>query len=290
MARHTEIRRLTWALAISVIYFFAELIAGFVTNSLALLSDAGHMLSDIGALALSIFAFRVARRPATHHSTYGFHRVEILAALFNGLMLWLIVGVIFAAAYQRIFHPPEVASYGMMIVAIIGLLVNLVAAAILHSGHHHNLNMRGAFLHVVSDAIGSVGAIAAGAIMLTTGWYLADPLISIFISGLILFSSWSLVKDSLSVLMQAVPKGIRLQEVRETIEAVEGVNEVHDLHVWAVTSDIFTLSAHAVVASGGDFHEVLNGIEDTLKARFNIEHVTIQLETESREEKEYKAF
>ena len=290
MARHTEIRRLTWALAISVIYFFAELIAGFITNSLALLSDAGHMLSDIGALALSIFAFRVARRPATHHSTYGFHRVEILAALFNGLMLWLIVGVIFAAAYQRIFHPPEVESYGMMIVAIIGLVVNLVAAAILHSGHHHNLNMRGAFLHVVSDAIGSVGAIAAGAIMLTTGWYLADPLISIFISALILFSSWSLVKDSLSVLMQAVPKGIRLQEVRETIEAVEGVNEVHDLHVWAVTSDIFTLSAHAVVETGGDFHEVLNGIEDTLKARFNIEHVTIQLETESREEKEYNAF
>jgi cobalt-zinc-cadmium efflux system protein len=272
------------------VYFFAELIAGFMTNSLALLSDAGHMLSDIGALALSIFAFRVARRPATHHSTYGFHRVEILAALFNGLMLWLIVGVIFAAAYQRIFQPPEVESYGMMIVAILGLVVNLVAAAILHSGHHHNLNMRGAFLHVVSDAIGSVGAIAAGAIMLTTGWYLADPLISIFISALILFSSWSLVKDSLSVLMQAVPKGIRLQEVRETIEAVEGVNEVHDLHVWAVTSDIFTLSAHAVVETGGDFHEVLNGIEDTLKARFNIEHVTIQLETESREEKEYKAF
>jgi len=290
MARHNETRRLTWALAISVVYFFAELIAGFITNSLALLSDAGHMLSDIGALALSIFAFRVARRPANHHSTYGFHRVEILAALFNGLMLWLIVGVIFAAAYQRISHPPEVGSYGMTIVAIVGLVVNLVAAAILHSGHHHNLNMRGAFLHVVSDAIGSVGAIAAGAIMLTTGWYLADPLISILISALILFSSWSLVKDSLNVLMQAVPKGIQLQEVRETIEAVDGVNEVHDLHVWAVTSDIFTLSAHAVVETGGDFHEVLNGIEDTLKARFNIEHVTIQLETESREEKEYKAF
>ncbi|HWH80595.1 MAG TPA: cation diffusion facilitator family transporter, partial [Candidatus Binatus sp.] len=241
-------------------------------------------------LALSIFAFRMARRPATHHSTFGFHRVEILAALFNGLTLWLIVGVIFAAAYQRISYPPVVESYGMMIVAILGLVVNLVAAAILHSGHHHNLNMRGAFLHVVSDAIGSVGAIAAGAIMLTTGWYLADPLISVFISGLILYSSWSLVKDSLSVLMQAVPKGIRLQEVRETIEAVEGVHEVHDLHVWAVTSDIFTLSAHAVVENGGDFHTVLNGIEDTLKERFNIEHVTIQLETESREEKEYKAF
>jgi cobalt-zinc-cadmium efflux system protein len=290
MTRHNETKRLKWALAISLTYFFAELIAGFLTNSLALLSDAGHMLSDIGALALSLFAFYMARRPATHQSTYGFHRFEILVALFNGLSLWLIVGIIFTAAYNRLSNPPVVESYGMMIVAVLGLFVNLAAAAILHGGHHRNLNLRGAFLHVVSDAIGSMGAILAGAIMLTTGWYLADPLISVFIGILILFSSWSLVKESLSVLMQAVPKGIRLDEVRETIERVDGVSEVHDLHVWAVTSDIFTLSAHAVVENGGDFHEVLNGIEDTLKARFNIEHTTIQLETESREEKEFKAF
>jgi cobalt-zinc-cadmium efflux system protein len=290
MERHTETRRLLWALVISAVYFIAELIAGFLTNSLALLSDAGHMLSDIGAMALSLFAFRMARRPATHQSTYGFHRVEILAALFNGLTLWLIVGVIFAAAYNRFAQPPMVESFGMMIVAFFGLLVNIAAAAILHGGHRHNLNLRGAFLHVISDAVGSVGAIAAGVIMLTTGWYLADPLISIFISGLILFSSWSLVKDSFSVLMQSVPKGIRLEEVRLTIEAVDGVSKVHDLHIWAVTSDIFTLSAHAVVANGEDFHQVLNNIEDTLKERFNIEHTTIQLETESREEKEFKAF
>lgn len=290
MARHTETRRLTWALAISLVYFFAELIAGFLTNSLALLSDAGHMLSDVGAMTLSLFAFRMARRPATHQSTYGFHRMEILAALFNGLALWLIVGIIFAAAFNRFFYPPAVESFGMMIVAVVGLLVNLIAAAILHGGHHHNLNLRGAFLHVVSDAIGSVGAIIAGFIMWTTGWYLADPLIGVFIGVLILFSSWSLVKESLSVLMQAVPKGIRLEEVRQTIEAVEGVSKVHDLHIWAVTSDIFTLSAHAVVENGGDFHEVLNGIEDTLKERYNIEHTTIQLEVESREEKEFKAF
>jgi cobalt-zinc-cadmium efflux system protein len=290
MKRHNETRRLQWALAISSMYFFAELIAGFLTNSLALLSDAGHMLSDIGALCLSLFAFRMARRPATLHSTYGYHRIEILAALFNGLTLWLIVGIIFAAAYSRLSHPPEVASYGMMVVAILGLLVNLAAAMILHAGHHHNLNLRGAFLHVVSDAVGSVGAIIAGVIMLTTGWYLADPVISIFIGVLILFSSWSLVKDSLSVLMQTVPKGIRLEDVRRTIESVDGVSAVHDLHIWAVTSDIFTLSAHAVVANGGDFHEVLNGIEDTLKVQFNIEHTTIQLEIESREEKEFKAF
>jgi len=241
-------------------------------------------------LSLSLFAFRMARRPATLQSTYGYHRIEILAALFNGLMLWLIVGIIFAAAYGRFFHPPVVDSQGMMIVAVVGLLVNLAAAAILHGGHRHNLNLRGAFLHVISDAVGSVGAIIAGLVMMTTGWYLADPLISFFIGVLILFASWSLVRDSLSVLMQTVPKGIRLEEVRETIEAVDGVSAVHDLHIWAVTSDIFTLSAHAVVTRAGDFHQVLNGIEDTLKERYNIEHVTIQLETESREEKEFKAF
>ena len=290
MTRHTETRRLQWALGISALYFVAELIAGFLTNSLALISDAGHMLSDVGALALSLFAFRVAKRPATHQSTFGFHRAEILAALFNGLTLWLIVGVIFAAAYNRIVHPPVVESLGMMVVAVLGLVVNVAAAAILHAGHRHNLNMRGAFIHVVSDAIGSVGAIAAGVIMLSTGWFLADPLISVFIGLLILFSSWSLVKDALSVLMQTVPKGIRLEDVRQTIESVDGVHKVHDLHVWAVTSDIFTLSAHAVVENGGDFHQVLNGIEETLKERFNIEHTTIQLEIESREDKEYKAF
>ena len=290
MERHTETLRLKLALAISCIYFFAELIGGFLTNSLALLSDAGHMLSDIAALALSLFAFRIAKRPATVSSTYGYHRAEILAALFNGLTLWLIVGVIFAAAYNRFLDPPAVESYGMMIVASLGLLVNVVAGTVLYGSHHHNLNLRGAFLHIVSDALGSVGAIAASLIMLFTGWYVADPAISILIGLLILHSSWNLVKESLSVLMQAVPKGIRLEDVQQALEEVEGVSKVHDLHVWAVTSDIFTLSAHAVVENGGDFHQVLNGIEDTLKDRFNIEHTTIQLETESREEKEFKAF
>ncbi len=290
MERHTETLRLKLALAISCIYFFAELIGGFLTNSLALLSDAGHMLSDIAALALTLCAFRIAKRPATVSSTYGYHRVEILAALLNGLTLWLIVGVIFAAAYNRFANPPAVESYGMMVVASLGLLVNILAGAILYGLHHHNLNLRGAFLHIVSDALGSVGAIVAGLIMLYTGWYVADPLISVLIGLLILHSSWSLIKESFSVLMQAVPKGIRLADVQQALEEVEGVSKVHDLHVWAVTSDIFTLSAHAVVENGGDFHQVLNGIEDMLKDRFNIEHTTIQLETESREEKEFKAF
>jgi cobalt-zinc-cadmium efflux system protein len=289
--RRSEFKRLKWALAISTVYFFAELIAGFLTNSLALLSDAGHMLSDIGALALSLFAFHFAKRPATVQSTYGYHRVEILVALFNGLALWLIVGVIFASAFNRFSNPPDVESTGMIIVAALGLLVNIAAGVILFDPHHHhNLNLRGAFIHVASDAMGSVGAIAAGVVMLTTGWYLADPLISVLIGLLILFSSWNLVKESLSILMQSVPKGIRLEEVQTTIESVAGVAKVHDLHVWTVTSGIYTLSAHAVVENGGDLHQVLNGIEDTLKQRFNIEHTTIQLETENREENEFKGF
>jgi len=290
MYRHNEIQRLKLALVLSLAYFFAELIAGFLTNSLALLSDAGHMLSDVGALALSLFAFRIAQRPATAESTYGYHRFEILAALFNGLGLWLIVGVIFTAAYNRLWNPPEVQSQGMVIVATVGLLVNIAAALILYDSQNKNLNLHGAFLHVISDAVGSVGALLAGLVMMFTGWYLADPLISLFIGLLILYSSWSLIRESLTILMQAVPKGIRLDEVQRTIEEVHGVVNVHDLHVWTVSSGIFTLSAHAVVDNGGDFHEVLNGIEEILRSRFNIEHTTIQLETQSREETEFKAF
>ena len=177
--RHNETKRLKLALAISTVYFFAELIAGFITNSLALLSDAGHI---------------------------------------NGLALWLIVGIILASAFNRLVAPPEVESTGMIVVAVLGLLVNIAAGVILFDPHQrHNLNLRGAFLHVVSDAVGSVGAIAAGVVMLTTGWYLADPLISILIGVLVLFSSWNLVKESLSILMQSVPKGIRLEEVQRTI-------------------------------------------------------------------------
>src|SRR3990172_7076528 len=205
MERHNETRRLKAALGISAVFFFAELIAGFLTTSLALLSDAGHMLSDIAAMALSLFAFHIAKRPATDSSTYGYHRVEILAALFNGLALWLIVGIIFTAAYNRLFSPPEVASRGMIVVAVIGLVVNIAAGVILYDPHHHSLNLRGAFLHVVSDAVGSLGAIAAGLIMLLTGWYLADPLISIFIGVFFFFSSWPFIAPSLRILIHSLP-------------------------------------------------------------------------------------
>ncbi|MBI2358285.1 MAG: cation transporter [Deltaproteobacteria bacterium] len=290
MERGTEIYRLKFAMAITGVYFAAEVIGGFLTNSLALLSDAGHMFSDIAALAMSLFAFQMARRPATMKRTYGYHRLEILSALINGLSLWLIVGVIFAAAYNRFFDPPEVQSEGMLVVASVGLAVNVAAGVILYGSHHESLNIHGAFLHILGDAVGSVGAIFAGLLMLFTGWYLADPIVSILIGLLILYSSWNLIRESMSILMQSVPKGIDLEEVRLAMEQVRGVHKVHDLHVWAVTSGIFTLSAHAVIDGDEDFQQVLNEIEGLLKDRFRIEHTTIQLETEDRERNEFQPF
>lgn len=290
MVRTAEIRRLKFALLITSFYFVVEVVGGFLTNSLALLSDAGHMFSDIAALGLSLFAFQMARRPATTNKTYGYHRLEILAALVNGLTLWLVVGVIIHEAYQRFLDPPEVRSLGMLVVATLGLGVNIAAALILKSSHRESLNVRGAFLHVLGDALGSVGAIVAGIIMLLTGWYPADPLISVLIGGLILYTSWGLIRESVNILMQSVPRGIDLDEVQRTMEGINGIVKVHDLHVWAVTSGVSTLSAHAVIDSDGDFHQILDGIERILKDRFKIEHSTIQLEPEDRERREFQAF
>jgi len=283
-------RPLALALAITSFYFVVEVVGGLLTNSLALLSDAGHMFSDVAALGLSLLAFRIAGRPATAKRTYGYHRLEILAALINGLTLWLIVGVIFHEAYHRFLNPPEVQSLGMLIVATVGLGVNIAAGFMLYGSHHESLNIRGAFLHVLGDALGSVGAIAAGIIMMLTGWYIADPVISVLIGVIILYTSWSLVKDSVSILMQSVPRGIDLEEVQRTIEQVEGVERVHDLHVWTVTSGVFTLSAHAVVNGEEESHEILDRVERVLKDHFSIEHTTIQIETKDRESEEFPAF
>ncbi len=283
-------RPLAIALGITFLYFVVELVGGILTNSLALLSDAGHMLSDIAALSLSLFAFQISRRPATPQKTFGYHRLEIVAALVNGLVLWLIVGVIFHEAFQRFFTPPEVHSLGMLIIATTGLAVNIAAGFILYRSHHENLNVHSAFLHVVGDALGSVGAIIAALIMLSTGWYLVDPLISFLIGGLILYTSWGLIKESAAILMQSVPRGISLDEVQNAMESITGVQKVHDLHVWAVTSGVFTLSAHAVVNGDHDFHDVLSEMEKALSEKFDIRHTTIQLETKSREAEEFTDF
>lgn len=290
MERASETRRLILALVITSVYFVVEVAGGLLTNSLALLSDAGHMFSDMAALALSLFAFQMAKRPATMEKTYGYHRLEILAALFNGLALWLVVGAIFHEAYRRLLSPPEVQSLGMLIVATLGLAVNVAAGMTLHASRQNSLNLRGAFLHVVGDALGSVGTITAGLIMLFTGWRLADPLASVLIGGIILTTSWGLVKESIGILMQWAPREIDVGEVQKAMAQVRGVVKVHDLHIWAVTTGVFTLSAHAVVDGEEDFPLVLNGIETILRDRFNIEHTTIQFETEDREEREFRDF
>lgn len=290
MVRSGESHRLKFALAITSVYFLVELLGGLLTNSLALLSDAGHMLSDIAALGLTLFAFQMARRPATAKKTYGYHRAEILAALVNGLTLWLIVGIIFHEAVRRFLDPPEVRSLGMLVVAAVGLGVNIAAGFALYGSHHESINVRGALLHILGDALGSVGAMMAGMIMLLTGWYLADPIVSVLIGALILYTSWELIRESIDILMQSVPKEIDVGEVQRVMERVGGVIKIHDLHVWSVTSGVFTLSAHAVIIPNGNPHLILDKIEDELKSRFSIEHTTIQLEVEDREEKEFQAF
>jgi cobalt-zinc-cadmium efflux system protein len=283
-------RRIAWALALTAGYFFAEVIGGLLTNSLALLSDAGHMFSDIAALGLTLCAFQIARRPATSKRTYGYQRLEILAALINGLILWLVVGIIFTEAYRRLMEPPEVRPVGMLVIAAGGLVVNIVSGRILYACDHGSLNIRGAMLHVLGDALGSVGAMLAAVIMLLTGWYFADAVISVAIAVLILYTSWELVRESVDILMQSVPRGIDAEEVQRAMEQVTGVIKVHDLHVWSVTSGVFTLTAHAVVCPDDSAQAILDEIEAELKSRFDIKHTTIQLETESREEKEFPDF
>jgi len=227
LAKEGQKRSLKIALGVTTAYTLVEMVGGFLTQSLALLADAGHMLSDVGALGIALFAIRLAERPPTQEKTYGYHRAEILAALANGLTLWLIAGLILREAYLRFLSPPEVNGLGMLLVATAGLGVNVGVALMLKKRASGSLNLRGAFLHVTSDALGSVGAISAGAIILLTGWYLADPIVSVLIGGLILYSSWGLVRESVDILMEATPKGIKLGDVRAALEQVQGFTFSH---------------------------------------------------------------
>ena len=271
-------RALATVLAITLSFLIAEVVGGILTNSLALLADAGHMLSDVAALGMSMFAIWMAMRPATATRTYGFHRVEILAALANGVALVVIALVIFWQAAQRVQEPPDVRSLPMLAVATAGLGANLASGSILFRHRRRNLNVRGAFLHVAGDALGSVGAISAGIIMLTTGWYLADPVISVFIGGLILVSSWRLLRDSVGILLEAVPKHVDVKQLEGALKAVPGVEEVHDLHVWTVTSGFVALSCHCEVDGRRDTHQVLADLFRLIHERYGIRHVTIQPE------------
>jgi len=273
-------RRLTLALLLAAGYMVAEIVGGLVTNSLALLADAGHMLSDTAALGLSLFAVWIAERPPTPQRTWGYYRVEILAALVNGAALVAVSIFIFVEAFHRIAQPPEVLGAWMLLIATGGLGVNVAGLWILSGGRHESLNVRGAWLHVLTDALGSIGAMAAAALIWAFGWYRADPAISALIGLLVIYSAWRLVAESVSVLMESAPRGIDVDEVRSVMAAVPGVVGVHDLHVWTITSGLDSLSAHVDVSDGRRPSEILAELRRVLHERFGIDHITIQIEPE----------
>jgi len=268
------------ALIITTGIMFLEFFGGLVTNSLALLSDSGHMLSDAGALALSLVAMFMSAKAPSAKKSYGFYRFEILAALLNGVALFVIAGFIIWEAYQRFFEPPTVASGSMMVIAFIGLFDNLLSAWFLmrKSDVKENINVRSAYLHVLGDALGSVGAIAAGLIMSLTSWYVADPIISVLVALLILKSAWGVIQNAIHILMEGTPAGVDSAQVRETLMQVDGVVDVHDLHIWTITSGMNSLSCHLLIADHKDPQTVLQQALRLVEQKFNITHATIQVE------------
>jgi cobalt-zinc-cadmium efflux system protein len=282
-------RALATTLAITAIYCLVELAGGILTNSLALLSDAGHMFADVAALGISLFAARLSRLQPTASKTFGYHRVEILAAFVNGLALWLVVGLIFSEAYQRLHEPPAVRSLGMIVIAAVGLAVNVFSLQILRHSQAESLNVRAAFVHVLGDALGSIGALLAGVMMLVWGWYVADPLVSVAIGGLILYSSWGIVRESVEILMQGTPREMQLEDIERCLLTIEGVREVHDLHVWTLTSGRYLLSVHLVVSPGDATRPVIDAAQTRLRERFGIGHTTVQVDAGDECTEEFRA-
>lgn len=280
-------RKLTTVLVLTAIYMIAEAVGGWWTGSLALLADAGHMLTDVAALALALTAAWFSSRPATSNKTFGYHRLEILAALVNGVALVVISMLILYEAYQRWSVPPAVQGSVVIVVATGGLVINLLSAWILHGRHEIDLNMRGAWLHVLSDALGSLGAIIAGALMWLYGWYAADPLFSALIGILIVFSSWRLIRESTNVLLEGTPAHINLAAVEDSILHTDGVSNVHDLHVWTITSGREALSAHVIHAYEVSQPELLKELRAKLYDRFGVDHLTIQMETPDFEDETF---
>jgi cobalt-zinc-cadmium efflux system protein len=266
------------------VYLVAEVIGGLWTGSLALLADAGHMASDVAALGLSLFAMWLAERPAGTAHTFGYRRFEILAALANGVALVVVAIFIVIEAVERAQAPTPVMGGPMLAIAAGGLVVNLIGLAILHGGRDDSLNVRGAFLHVLSDALGSVGAMAAGACIWAFGWNLADPIASLVICLLVLHASWALLRETTDVLLEAAPAHLDVDEMRAALLAVPGVGSVHDLHVWTITSGMVSLSCHVRRAEPSKDADLLGQLQDVLQQRFRVHHVTIQVEPEDFEE------
>lgn len=279
-------RRLLWiTFGLTFTYFWVEVVGGVLTNSLALLADAAHMLTDVGGLGLALFAAWVSMKPAAPAKTYGYYRVEILAALTNAVVLFLVSFYILYEAYLRFRDPPEVSSLPMLVVAAVGLVVNLIGIWLLRRAAKESLNMQGAFLEVVSDLLSSVGVLVAGGIMWATGWYYADPIFSVVIGLFILPRTWKLMTQAVNILMEATPAHINLVEVERAMLGVDGVASIHDLHVWTITSGIDALSAHVVVADGVAAN-VVDRLAAVLRDDFKLDHSTIQVEPASRKSAE----
>ncbi|MBK7933036.1 MAG: cation transporter [Acidobacteria bacterium] len=264
-------------------YMIVEGIGGWLTNSLALIADAGHMLTDVAAMTLTLASFWFALRPATARKTFGYYRLEILAAFINGVALVLLSLWVVYEAFQRFRSPSAVNGSDLVLIAAGGLVVNVVAAYLLHADHKHDLNMRGAFLHVVGDLLGSVAAIIAGVLILVFGWLWADAVCSIAISLIIMYSAWRLVAESVNVLLEGTPRHIDLATVESTIRQIHGVGGVHDLHVWTISSGIEALSAHISHDDSVAHSDLLAAVRERLHESFGIDHLTIQMETMSRE-------
>jgi cobalt-zinc-cadmium efflux system protein len=270
--------KLKLVLGLTLTYLVAEVIGGIITKSLALLADAGHMLTDVGGLALALFAINITQRSASERRTYGYYRAEILAALANAIVLIFISLYILYEAWQRFKSPPEVSSKTMLMVAAIGLVVNIVGMLILRKGSQQSLNMKGAYFEVLSDMLTSIGVIVAAIIMLTTGWYYADPIISAGIGLFILPRTWVLLKDAIGVLLEGTPSDINLSALKAALNSTPGVLAVHDLHVWSLTSGMNSMSAHVEITENVDARQVLTLIKTKMRDDFKIVHTTIQTE------------
>jgi len=282
----SERTRLGWVLIVTTLFLIAEVIGGIYSHSLALLSDAGHVLTDIGGICLSLFTIWISSRPAGVSKTYGYLRAEILGALFNGLLLWLMVVFIVIEAVNRIREPHPVVGLPVIGLALAGIAINSFGAWMTYSQGGGRMALRTVFVDAMADLAGSFGVLIAGALVYFTGWTRADPIASILIAVLIIYGSWSLVREGVDILMEAVPSHIDLEELRGDLLAIDGTEEVHDLHVWCLTSREYALSAHAVVVGEADSDKVLSQMCELLEQKFNIRHMTVQLERDSRREQE----
>jgi cobalt-zinc-cadmium efflux system protein len=275
---HTNRRSLALVLALTLGFLVVEVVAGLLTGSLALLADAGHMLTDVAGLVLALAAMKFAERPPSPRRTYGYHRVEILAALTNGLVLLVVAGFILLEAWQRFSHPTPVEGLPVLAVATVGLVVNAAGVLLLHSGSQSSLNVRGAYNEVLADAASSVGVIVGAVVITATGWYWVDPLVAVGIALFILPRTYSLLREAVQILLEGTPADVDVAALRTAMEGEDGVKKVHDLHVWTLTSGVHALSAHAILEEGAAHGEVLAALRERVTHDFPISHVTVQIE------------